>query len=72
MGPFAKRALPNLQISPIGEVPKSSGSWRMITHLYYHLEINALIDPELCSDKNLSLICGRYASRNRTGTEQSS
>lgn len=53
MGPFSNPPLPNMHISPIGLVPKSSGGWRMITHLSYppSLGINAFIDPQLCSVK---------------------
>lgn len=35
MGPFSHPPMPNIHISPIGLVPKSSGGWRMITHLSY-------------------------------------
>lgn len=51
MGPFLQSPMPNMHISPIGLVPKSSGGWRMITHLSYppSLGINSFIDPELCT-----------------------
>lgn len=50
MGPFSHLPIPNIHISPIGLVPKSSGGWRMITHLSYppSQEINFFIDPSTC------------------------
>ncbi|KAK3097748.1 hypothetical protein FSP39_012785, partial [Pinctada imbricata] len=38
-------------VSPIRIIPKSSGGWRMITHLSYppSQSINDFIDPELCT-----------------------
>ena len=53
-GPFNVLPLPNLQVSPVGIVPKSDGiSWRLITHLSYpkSVGINDYIDPELCLDR---------------------
>ena len=35
MGPFLQPPIPNIHISPIGLVPKSSGGWRMRTHFSY-------------------------------------
>lgn len=57
VGPFDRLPLPNLQVSPIGVVPKSDGiSWRLITHLSFPREsgINDFIDPDLCSVKYTS------------------
>lgn len=53
LGPFSHPPIPNMHISPIGLVPKSSGGWRMITHLSYppSLGINSFIDPDDCSVK---------------------
>lgn len=53
MGPFSHPPMPNIHISPIGLVPKSSGGWRMITHLSYPPSqgINFFIDPSTCSVK---------------------
>ena len=51
-GPFLVKPFENLQISPIGLVPKkSAGEYRMIHHLSYPKgsSINDHIDPELCS-----------------------
>ena len=50
-GPFDSVPLPNLQISPIGLVPKKNGDFRMIHHLFYPegKSINSGIDREFCS-----------------------
>ncbi len=55
-GPFRNIPISNLQISPIGLVPKSTGGWRLITHLSYPKEagINNFIDPEHCTVKYTS------------------
>jgi hypothetical protein len=48
-GPFTSRPLPNLQISPIGLVPKKTANqFRLIHHLSYPegLSVNDFIDPE--------------------------
>ena len=57
LGPFKKKPIPNLQISPIGVVPKSNGSWRLITHLSYpeNSSINDFIDPDICKVKYTSI-----------------
>lgn len=48
LGPFSKLPISNLQISPIGLVPKSDGNWRLITNLSHPHGggINAFIDDE--------------------------
>ena len=54
MGPFSTLPLPNLQISPIGLVPKKeSGDFQLIMDLPYPKgdSINDYIDPEECSIK---------------------
>ena len=51
-GPFNRVPLKNLQISPIGIVPKKSpGDYRLIHHLSYPSgkSINDFIDPKICS-----------------------
>lgn len=55
-GPFKKLPISNLQISPIGLVPKPNGEWRLITHLSYPQGsgINDFIDPLHCSVKYTS------------------
>lgn len=55
-GPFKTLPISNLQISPIGLVPKSNGGWRLITHLSYPNAggINQFIDPEHCTVKYTS------------------
>ena len=57
LGPFSKKnPISTLQVSPIGLVPKSSGEWRLITHLSYpeNDSVNDFIDPQICSVKYLS------------------
>lgn len=52
VGPFDNLPIPNLQISPIGIVPKSDGvSWRLITHLSFPrgMGINDFIDEKYCT-----------------------
>lgn len=52
MGPFQHLPISNLQVSPVGVVPKSDGvSWRFITHLSYPSEggINDYIDKIHCT-----------------------
>lgn len=34
-GPYVDSPISNLRISPVGLVPKSNGSYRLITHLSY-------------------------------------
>lgn len=50
LGPFHDLPISTLRISPIGLVPKSDGSWRLITHLSYptDLSVNSFIDEKLC------------------------
>lgn len=51
-GPFMEKPLPNLQVSPIGLVPKKlPGEYRLIHHLSYpeSYSINDFIDPNICS-----------------------
>lgn len=53
-GPFDTSPLINMQISPIGIVPKKTpGDYRLIHHLSYPSghSINDYIDPQLCSVK---------------------
>jgi len=53
-GPFDHVPIANLQISPIGIVPKKSpGDYRLIHHLSYPIgsSINDFIDPKICSVK---------------------
>ncbi|XP_053403684.1 uncharacterized protein LOC123554801 [Mercenaria mercenaria] len=53
-GPFTVSPFKNLQISPIGLVPKKSpGEYRLIHHLSYPegLSVNEFIDPKICSVK---------------------
>ena len=56
-GPFLNKPISNLRISPIGIVPKSGGSWRLITHLSYpeNNSVNHFIDPYDCSVAYTSL-----------------
>lgn len=56
-GPFSNKPISNLRVSPIGIVPKSGGSWRLITHLSYPEmnSVNHFIDPEDCSVAYTSL-----------------
>lgn len=56
-GPFTKKPLENLRISPIGIVPKKNGSWRLIQHLSYPegSSLNDFIDSSLCSVKYTSI-----------------
>ena len=53
MDPFDTLPISNLQISPIGLVPKYDGGWRLITHLSYPNDhgINQFIDPVHCTVK---------------------
>lgn len=71
-GPFPTLPISNLQVSPIGIVPKSDGvSWRLITHLSYpeNNGINDFIDEAYCTvrytsfDKVVEMISslGRHA-----------
>ena len=71
-GPFDTLPMVNLQISPVGIVPKSDGvSWRLITHLSYPQSygINDFIDQKCCTvhytsfDKVIEMIAtlGRHA-----------
>ena len=51
-GPFIERPLQNLQVSPIGIIPKkAAGEFRLIHHLSSPKDysINDFIDPKLCS-----------------------
>lgn len=50
-GPFSSKPISNLQVSPIGVVPKSDGGWRLITHLSYPPSrgINDFIDSAYTS-----------------------
>lgn len=52
-GPFLSIPFPNLQISPVGLVPKKDGDFRLIHHLSYpkNKSINDFIDEKLCSVK---------------------
>jgi hypothetical protein len=56
LGPFSQKNISTLQVSPIGLVPKSSGEWRLITHLSFpeNDSVNDFIDPQICSVKYLS------------------
>ena len=50
-GPYADSPISNLRISPVGLVPKSDGSYRLITHLSYPVgdSVNDGISDELSS-----------------------
>ena len=50
LGPFTKKPISNLRVSPIGLTPKDDGTWRLITNLSHPLgnSVNDFIDPELC------------------------
>ncbi|XP_061196001.1 uncharacterized protein LOC133204278 [Saccostrea echinata] len=50
-GPFVHPPFPNLQVPPLGFVPKKDGDMRLIHHLSYpeNMSINDFIDPEACS-----------------------
>ena len=51
-GPFDRRPLPNLRVSPLGLVPKREpGEYRLIHHLSYPSgdSVNDFIDTQLCS-----------------------
>ena len=50
-GPFDERPIPYLRLNPIGLVPKSDGSFRLIQHLSHPAgeSVNDFIDPSLCS-----------------------
>ena len=56
-GNFLNKPISNLRISPIGIVPKSGGSWRLITQLFYpeNNSVNHFIDPYDCSVAYTSL-----------------
>ena len=56
-GPFLKQPISNLRMSPIGKVPKSGGSRRLITHLSYpeNNSVNHFIDPYDCTVSYTSL-----------------
>jgi hypothetical protein len=56
IGPFIKKTISTLRISPIGLVPKKSG-FHLITHLSYpdKLSVNHFIDPEICKVKYSSI-----------------
>jgi len=56
LGPFSQKPISTLRVSPIGLVPKSSGGWRLITHLSYpeNYSVNDFIDPQICGVKYLS------------------
>ena len=51
VGPFDTQPLNNFKISPVGLIPKSDGSWRLITHLSYPpgSSVNDGIDKNICS-----------------------
>ena len=51
VGPFDVQPLNNFKISPVGLIPKTDGSWRLITHLSYPpgISVNDGIDNNLCS-----------------------
>lgn len=57
LGPFSKKPITNLRISPIGLVPKSENGWRLITHLSYpeKASVNHFIPDELCKVNYTSL-----------------
>jgi hypothetical protein len=48
-GPFVKKPISNLRVSPIGLVPKRTGGFRLITHMSYPYlnSVNDFIDSEL-------------------------
>lgn len=51
-GPFKERPLPNLRLSPLGLIPKSTpGEFRLIHHLSHPKDnsVNSGIDSDLCS-----------------------
>lgn len=56
-GPFPQPPFVNLQVSPLGLVPKKDGDMRLIHHLSYPNEdsINSFIDPTACSVKYSSI-----------------
>jgi len=56
LGPFIKKPISTLGVSPIGLVPKKNG-FRLITHLSYpdKLSVNHFIDPEICKVKYSSI-----------------
>ena len=51
VGPFDVQPLNNFKISPVGLIPKTDGSWRLISHLSYPpgISVNDGIDDNLCS-----------------------
>ena len=51
VGPFSKPPFLNLQVSPVGLVPKPDGRWRLITHLSFPAgsSVNDGIDENICS-----------------------
>lgn len=53
LGPFAELPISTLRISPIGLVPKSDGTWRLITNLSYPHDnsVNTFIDDKFCKVK---------------------
>ena len=55
-GPYKHIPISNMGISPIGVVPKSTGWWRLITHLSYPQanSVNDVLDPQACSVKYTS------------------
>ena len=55
-GPFVSPPLANLRVSPIGVVPKSSGSFRLIHHLSWPPgnSVNDGISDEACYVKYAS------------------
>lgn len=80
LGPFTSLPLPNLQISPLGVVPKKvPGEFRLIHHLSYPSEgsVNDSMPQELCSVTYASLddvirilwSCGLEALMTKTDIE---
>ena len=57
LGPFHTLPISTLRVSPIGLVPKSDGTWRLITHLSFPPgnSINDFISEEFCKVKYSSL-----------------
>ena len=56
IGPFSKKPIANLRVSPVGLAPKSDNGWRLITHLSFpnHSSINDFIGEEHCKVKYTS------------------
>jgi hypothetical protein len=50
-GPLTEKPISNLRLNPVGVVPKSNGSWRLISHLSCPLgeSVNDFIDSNLAS-----------------------